>query len=183
MQMIAKMRGFCFTLRCKLFWPNISIGGGLRLYRRLRIKGEGKVTIGRNCTVSGIRGDTKQYVTIYTHSPEAHISIGDNVKLFAARLSSKFAITIGNDVLMEESGIADTDFHSLGEVRNRPKTESKGRCQVTIGDGVCIGVRTLINKGVTIGENVIIAPGSVVTRSIPSHTFVIGNPARVYKDL
>lgn len=54
---------------------------------------------------------------------------------------------------------------------------------VTIGDNVWIGGSVTILPGVTIGDNVVIGAGSVVTRDIPSHTVVAGNPARVIKRL
>ena len=51
--------------------------------------------------------------------------------------------------------------------------------KVIIGDYVYIGSNALIMPGVTIGNNVLVAAGSVVTKSIPSRMVVAGNPARV----
>ncbi len=51
--------------------------------------------------------------------------------------------------------------------------------KVIIGDYVYIGSNSLIMPGVTIGNNVLVAAGSVVTKSVPSNTVVAGNPARV----
>ena len=51
--------------------------------------------------------------------------------------------------------------------------------KVTIGDYVYIGTNTLIMPGVSIGNNVLIAAGSVVTKSIPANVVVGGNPASV----
>jgi acetyltransferase-like isoleucine patch superfamily enzyme len=42
-----------------------------------------------------------------------------------------------------------------------------------------IGARSVINPGVTIGENALIGSGSVVTRDIPDNAVAFGNPARV----
>ncbi len=42
---------------------------------------------------------------------------------------------------------------------------------------------TIIAKPVTIGDNVVIGAGSVVTRDIPSHCFAAGNPCRVIKKI
>lgn len=50
--------------------------------------------------------------------------------------------------------------------------------KVSIGDYVYIGTNALIMPGVTIGNNVLIAAGSVVTKSIPSGLVVGGNPAK-----
>ena len=54
---------------------------------------------------------------------------------------------------------------------------------VTIGDNVWIGGSAVINPGVTIGDNAVIASGSVVTKSVPAHTVVGGNPAHVLRVL
>ena len=54
---------------------------------------------------------------------------------------------------------------------------------VTIGDNVWIGGSAVTNPGVTIGDNAVIASGSVVTKSVPAHTVVGGNPAHVLRVL
>lgn len=177
--LIALIRGKLFLLECRLLKKNISIGKGLRLYKRLDVRGDGVLIIGEDCIVGGIKGDRKQFVTLYTLHKDAKIEIGNNAELFAARLSSRYSITLGNDVHIEESGIMDTDFHSIERDRGEPVNESLESCAVTIGDRVRIGARCLVTKGVRIGNNVVIGPGSVVTRAIPDSCFALGNPARV----
>lgn len=54
---------------------------------------------------------------------------------------------------------------------------------VTIGDHVWIGGRAVINPGVTIGNNVVVASGAVVTKDVQDNAVVGGNPARVIKML
>lgn len=174
----AKIRGSAFIFWCRVFRRNISIGKGLKIYKRLIISGNGKVLIGRNCLVDGIYGDNNQYVSIDTCSPDAVIAIGDNVQLYAARVSAKFQITIGNDVLVEESGIVDTDFHSIDRGRGKPYSENKDKCKVHIGSRVCVGARSYITKGLTIEDDVIIMPGSIVTMSVKSGSVICGNPAK-----
>lgn len=51
--------------------------------------------------------------------------------------------------------------------------------RVVIGDWVYIGTNSLIMPGVTIGNNVLVAAGSVVTKSVPDRMVVAGNPARI----
>lgn len=176
---LARLRGKLFILTCRALGRKVSCGEGLKIYKRLSIEGAGAVQIGRNCSVHGIRGDRNQFVTIDTHSTDAKVTIGDNAKLYAARVSAKFEITIGNDVLIEESGVADTDFHSIDKGRGTPD-ESKERCRVVIGHRVRIGSRSFIMKGVTIDDDVIIVPGSIVVKSVKSKAIICGNPAKPF---
>lgn len=69
-----------------------------------------------------------------------------------------------------------------GAIRDKyPDFDTFGR--VTIGDWVYIGTNSLIMPGVTIGDNVLVAAGSVVTKSIPPSMVVGGNPARIISDI
>lgn len=52
---------------------------------------------------------------------------------------------------------------------------------VHIGENCWIGEKVVILTNVTIGNNVIIGSSSVVTKSIPSNSVAVGNPARVIK--
>lgn len=51
--------------------------------------------------------------------------------------------------------------------------------KVKLGDYVYVGNNSLIMPGVTIGNHVLIAAGSVVTKSIPDDVVVGGNPAKI----
>lgn len=180
---IALLRGCVFVLKNSFFCKNIHVGPRLKIYKRLSITGRGRVEIGRDCLIDGIIGDESQYVCINTLSPDAIIKIGDNASLYAARISAKFQVTIGQDVLIEETGIMDTDFHSIDKSRSTPRDENKEKCKITIGDRVCIGARSFITKGVTIGNDAIIAPGSIVTTPVKDCSIVAGNPARIIESI
>lgn len=52
-----------------------------------------------------------------------------------------------------------------------------------IGDNVLIGAHSIILKGVTIGNNAVVAAGSVVSRSIPANELWGGNPAKFIKKI
>lgn len=180
---LALLRGLLFTYKCKLFNNNIEIGNGLRIYKKLSLNcansHSGKISIGENCIIDGMIGDSCQHSCITLLGPDAIIRIGDNAKLYAARISAKFQVIIGDNILMQEAGIMDTDYHSIDKNRDTPNNETKEKCQVLIGKNVCIGSRSFITKGVTIGDDVIVAPGSIVAISVKTGIRVIGNPAKV----
>ena len=48
----------------------------------------------------------------------------------------------------------------------------------SIGNEVWIGAHAII-LGVSIGDGAIVGPGSVVTKDVPAHSVVVGNPARI----
>jgi len=54
---------------------------------------------------------------------------------------------------------------------------------VTVGNNVWIGGHVAIIGGVTIGDNAVVAAGSVVIRDVPANTLVAGNPAKVVRKL
>lgn len=54
---------------------------------------------------------------------------------------------------------------------------------IHIGNDVWIGGSSVILPGVTIGDNSVVAAGSVVTKDVPANVIVAGNPARKIKDI
>ncbi len=177
--LLARLRGWMFRVRCTMTGKNVTIGSGLKIYKKMKISGKGSISIGRNCMVSGVQGDSSQYVCLDTLSPTAVLRIGDNASLYAARLAAKFEIVIGDDVLIEEAGVTDTDFHSIAKDRETPTNETKDKCRIAVGNRVCLGARSSVWKGTVIGDDVIVAPGSVVTMSVAPGNTVAGNPAKI----
>jgi acetyltransferase-like isoleucine patch superfamily enzyme len=52
-----------------------------------------------------------------------------------------------------------------------------------IQQGAAIGSSTTLLCGITVGENAIVGAGSVVTKDVPAHTIVAGNPARILRKI
>ena len=52
---------------------------------------------------------------------------------------------------------------------------------ITIGDNCWLGGHVTVLPGVTLGENVVVGAGSVVTKSFGDNVVIVGNPARVIK--
>ena len=50
--------------------------------------------------------------------------------------------------------------------------------KITIGENAFVAARAFILPGVTVGTRAVIGAGSVVTKDVPDHTVVAGNPAR-----
>ncbi len=112
-----------------------------------------------------------------TYAHHIGVNIGNNNLIGKNHWSSEpYLITIGNNCQLTDCKILT---HGGGNVvRDKcPNFDCFGK--VTIGDWVYIGSGSLIMPGVTIGNNVLVAAGSVVTRSIPSGVVVGGNPARI----
>ena len=53
---------------------------------------------------------------------------------------------------------------------------------IAIGNNVWIGSKSIILKGVKLGDNVIVAAGSVVTKSFAGNVMIGGNPAGIIKE-
>ena len=54
---------------------------------------------------------------------------------------------------------------------------------VHIGKNCWIGAGVVIVPGITIGDNVVIGAGSVVTKDLPSNVVAVGNPCRVLREV
>ena len=75
--------------------------------------------------------------------------------------------------------ILDTDFHPRA-ADGTWATDPAAVCSpVNIGKHCFIGARSIILKGVTIGDGAVVGAGSVVTKDIPDMALAAGNPATV----
>lgn len=116
-------------------------------------------------------------------SSGASIVIGDNVGISGSTITATEKIVIGNNVLIGSGCIiCDSDAHPIHpqDRYNHSLTKSK---PIFIGNNVFIGSRSIILKGVTIGNGSVIGAGSVVTKDVPPMTIVAGNPAVVIRTL
>ena len=115
---------------------------------------------------------------------ERGVIIGKNLRLFNHKsirfdISSPELIVVGDNVsITADVSILTHDFCS-SVFRQKYYDFVPGRSKVVIGNNVYIGQKAMILRGVTIGDNVIIAAGAIVTKDIPSDSVVAGIPARV----
>ena len=124
-------------------------------------------------------------------------TVGDFTMLNGALLMAEELIEIGSHCMFSWCvSIADSDFHPIDPVqrridalalapffKDRPPRPKIGTAPVRIMDNVWIGMNATVLKGVTIGENSVVAAGSLVTKSVPPNVVVAGNPAVVVKEL
>jgi len=160
------------------------VGSGLRIERMPYIRGSGEIRIGKQVYLSGKIG-----IGMSTRSPSVvpTLVIGDGTFIgHECSLNMRHGIHIGRQCLLAGGiVIQDNDGHPIDAVARRagePAPES-AVAAVSIGDGVWIGRRAMILKGVTLGENAIVGAGSVVLHDVPANTIVAGNPARVIRTL
>lgn len=106
----------------------------------------------------GVNIGENNYVNSIFWSTEPYlITIGDNCQI----TNDVKLLTHGGANVLRQN---DREFDTFGKIK--------------IGNWVYIGSRALIMPGVEIGDNVLIAAGSVVTKSLPSGIVVAGNPAK-----
>ena len=104
------------------------------------------------------------------------VKIGENCYIDTRNWSSEpYLVTIGNNCQITHCVSIYT--HGGGQAVRAidPNFDVFGK--VVIEDWAYIGAYSLIMPGVTIGEGALVAAGSVVTKSVPPHTVVGGNPA------
>ncbi len=113
------------------------------------------------------------------------ISIGENCVFTGKRISfgsEPYLIEIGNRVRITADVKFETHDGGVGIFRDEyPGINVYGK--IKIGDNSFIGHNAIIMPGVTIGKNVVIGAGSVVTKDIPSNSLAVGVPARVIKSI
>jgi maltose O-acetyltransferase len=160
------------NMRGRLKQPALFTGKG-----EIRI---GKSTIGVWPSPFFLNG----YAHIEAREKTATIMIGENVHINnnAVLIAERSTISIADNSLIGHNFSAyDSDFHSL-----EPNLRSSGlhSCgAVRIGSNVFIGANVTVLKGVSIGDNSVIANGSIVNGDIPANVVAGGIPAKVLRPL
>ncbi|WP_232307621.1 acyltransferase [Sphingobium chungbukense] len=98
------------------------------------------------------------------------VTIGTGVVLGAhSSITLRDNVRLSHDVMIETAGL---------EFSNRTPPYGHISKPVLLEKGVWVGARAIILGGVTIGENAVVAAGSIVTKPVPAGAVVAGIPAQ-----
>ncbi len=109
-----------------------------------------------------------------------NIHVGENFYAnYDCVILDDMEIKIGKNCFLAPQVGIYTATHPLNpDERNSGLEYSK---PITIGDNCWIGGHATINPGVTLGNNVVVASGAVVTKSFGDNVVIGGNPAKIIK--
>jgi acetyltransferase-like isoleucine patch superfamily enzyme len=134
----------------------------------------GTVSIGENLAIRGTQGRVE-----IGSVAGAKLTLGDRVFInWGSSVVAHEEIEIGDDCKIGElTAIFDTDHHEV------EPGSSVVKSKVSIGSNVWIGRNSIVLPGVQIGDNSVIAAGSLVNSDVEPNTLVGGVPARLIRRL
>jgi acetyltransferase-like isoleucine patch superfamily enzyme len=107
-----------------------------------------------------------------------NLTLGKRVFINAGcKFQDQGGIVIGDDCLIGHNSVFATLNHDLAPDRRADLHPAP----IVLGRTVWIGANVTVLAGVTIGDNAVIAAGSVVTKDIPENAVAVGAPARVVR--
>lgn len=110
------------------------------------------------------------------------LTIGDRCLIGKGTgIVAHWGIEIGDDVFTGHHCYITDQNHGYEDITRPIGAQSMPEQPVRIGSGSWLGHGSVVLPGVTIGEHVTVAAGSVVTRDVPSFSVVGGSPARVLR--
>ena len=164
----------CKLVRGVFYRPRFSpCGRLLRIGRGVRVlKKQGRIAIGDK-----VQLHRQVKLSCWGAAGQAALSIGSGTAVGdRTEIHCGGQVTIGKDCNISwDCCIMDRDYHKL-------ESDTEVIRPVTIGDHCWIGCNSIILKGVTLGEGAVVAAGSVVTKDVPAHAIVGGNPAKVIRE-
>lgn len=105
---------------------------------------------------------------------EGDVVIGDRVTIKSG-VQIWDGSVIGDDVFIGPNATFSNDPHPRSK---QYPTQFKG---ITIHNGASIGANATLLPGITIGEKAMVGAGAVVTKDVPAHAVVVGNPAKILR--
>ena len=121
-----------------------------------------------------ITGNDEHYANMFRRRG---VKIGTNSHIYSNILTGEsFLIEIGNNVTISSDVIFVTHDNSIIKIDSaKPNLFGK----IVVGNNCFIGQRSMLLYGITLADSIIVAAGSVVTKSFDESNIIIGgNPAR-----
>jgi len=135
------------------------IGEGTKIWHFVHVRE--KARIGKNCVIG-----KSAYI-------DTEVEIGDNVKI-------QNFVSVYKGVRIEDEVFIGPSVTFTNDLWPRSLKWDEGKIEDTVVKrGASIGANATVICGVTIGEHAMVGAGSVVTRDIPAHGLVYGNPAKL----
>lgn len=138
-------------------------------------------------SIFGLIKVLKMYYKKYTmngveYARSIGVQVGQHCRILTSTFGSEpWLISIGNKVTVT-SGVRFLTHDGSTWLFEDTKGRRELYRRVKVGNNVFIGINSIIMPGVQIDDNVIVAAGSVVTKSVPSGVIIGGNPARIIGD-
>jgi len=137
------------------------------------------IHLGSNVSLyEGVRlviGDPRQH-------PDTGLRIHDNVIINAfCYLSGEGGLEIADEVLLGSHVRLLSAGHVIDNADSRIWRNPLTHGKIHVGAGAWIGAGATVLQGISIGEGAVVGAGSVVTRPVPPHGIVAGNPARLLR--
>jgi len=158
-------------LHAKLKIFGVKYGKNIR-GNRVALKNKGQIIIGDRVSLNSFPAGEMSKTGLHCHCKESVISIGNDCNLNGFMIHCRTSVSIGDYCMFGPDRITI----DIKERRQAPES-----APVILEDNVWVGMNSLILKGVTIGENSIVAAHSVVTKSVPDNVLVGGIPAKIIK--
>lgn len=180
-----KLRAFRYFIR-SIKTKNCIIQKGGRVLGNVNLQIDGHFNFGDNVIINGGGIDNVGFTQIQV-SKDANLSIGNMSGISQTSICCKNSIRIGDYVNIGAGCmLLDSNCHSTywkdHEDRYLDCRNAKS-APIIIGDYVFVGARSIIGKGVTIGDRAIICAGSVVVSNIPADCIAGGNPCKVINSI
>jgi acetyltransferase-like isoleucine patch superfamily enzyme len=161
-----------FRYRCTTVGSRLNLQGAVP-----QIFGNGRIEIGDDALI----GAPCTWDLAYSVAGQPELIIGNRVSInFRNTMSIAKSVRIGDYTMIAGNvSIFDNVSHPVSPSRRlgHQPISAEDATPVVIGRNCWIGLNSIILRGVTIGDNSIVAAGSVVTKSVPPNTIVAGNPA------